>query len=113
MPRRKPVVSIPTRSWETADHPWEGTEQEQQNSQSESEHSDRGIDKSEDKVFPETGEAAGDMFLKYLLAEYYAGHVSAKTVGVLCFWAARAGAKGELVEFAKRPDASSGDFPEP
>lgn len=54
--------------------------------------------------FSETGAAAGELFMEYLLGLYYNGQVSAKVVCVLSFWAAAAGAKGPIKNFAYNPN---------
>ena len=53
---------------------------------------------------------AGDILLECLFALLYRNKMSAKTLCVLCHWAAKAGAKGSVSKFGFRPGAPTGHF---
>ena len=55
-------------------------------------------------------EAAGDELANVLLEMHYAGRMSAKTLCIVAWYAARAGAKGAIGNLALRPSSSSGHF---
>jgi hypothetical protein len=87
-------------SWESYDHAWAN---------------DRGDafangDSDEEDTFDEQGEEAGVLLMDFLLALHYGGHLSAKSLCVLSWWASRAGAAGPAGKFAFRPNAPTGHF---
>jgi hypothetical protein len=90
----------PAHTWERLEHAWE----------SRADHADFFSDSDEEETFEETGEEAGLMFMEFLLSMHFSGHMSAKSLCVLCWWASRAGAMGLVSKYAFRPNASSGHF---
>ena len=58
----------------------------------------------------EVGEAAGENLTQFLMGLHYSGMLSAKSVCVACYYAARAGAKGPVDKFGFRPGAPSGHY---
>lgn len=50
------------------------------------------------------------MFMEFLLALYFEGKATARTVCALSWWATKAGAKGPMSAYAYRPDSQSGQF---
>ena len=86
-----------SHSWERLDRSWE--------------RSDFSWDPDDLEEFTrQEGEAAGEMFIDFLLTLHFSGHMSAKSLCVLSWWASRAGALGPAQKYAFRPDAPSGHY---
>lgn len=64
---------------------------------------------SEDEAEP-TPEEAGELLLMFLLELFYTHLLSARSLCVICYWAAKAGALGPVANFSLKPDSASGHF---
>ena len=56
------------------------------------------------------GHEAADLLIQFLLTLHYAGNLSARSLSVICWYAAKAGAVGKVDAFGFRPEAPSGHF---
>lgn len=57
-----------------------------------------------------SGDAAGETLVEFLLSLHYAGKLSARTLCVICWFAAKSGAQGPVEKFGFRPEAPTGHF---
>ena len=90
--------------FESSSHSWERLDRS-------CERSDFSLDPDDLEDFTrQEGEAAGEMFIDFLLTLHFSGHMSAKSLCVLSWWASRAGALGPAQKYAFRPDAPSGHY---
>ena len=59
---------------------------------------------------PLTAEDAGDMMVDFLLQLHYSGKLSAKSLSIICWFGAQAGARGSVKRFGLHPRAQSGHY---
>jgi hypothetical protein len=64
---------------------------------------------SDDEKEP-SPEEAGELLLMFLLELCYTHSVNARSLCVICYWAAKAGALGPAVNYSLKPDSASGHF---
>ena len=98
---------MPVHSWEAPAvvrplHAWEDAETPDECQSSDSEVEEDGV--------MLTGTRAAAVFCDYLMELHHKGHLKAKSVCVLSWWASRAGAHGRPDELAFKPTAQSGKF---
>ena len=67
-------------------------------------------DESEGDGSDATGPEAGEQLVDLLLSLHYAGQMSAKTLSLICWWSAKAGAAGPVQKYGFRPDAPTGHY---
>lgn len=73
--------------------------------------SEEGSGSEEEEGEPPVGAGAGDQLVAFLLHLYFAGlGLSARSLCLVCYWAARAGAAGAVTRFAFRPNAPTGHY---
>ena len=63
-----------------------------------------------DQVEDQSPENASDMLVQFLLAMHYKSQLSAKSMAVMGWWAAKARALGPVSQFGFRPDAPTGHY---
>ena len=90
--------SSKTYSWESSDRAWLFKPPQTRDSA-----------ESEDETEPSPEEARG-LLLMFLLELFYTHSLSARSLCVICYWAAKAGALGPAVNYGLKPDSPSGHF---
>jgi hypothetical protein len=95
------MASASSYAWEKREG-WEGRGLE--------EVDDSDGDSDEEAVFAE-GVEAGEQFMEVLLGLHFQNRLSAKQLGILCWYGSRAGLQGPAAQFAHRPnDPATGHF---
>ena len=92
--------SSKTYSWESADREWLFQPPKPEDSDS---------SESEDEEEPSPEEARG-LLLIFLQELIYTHSLSARSLCVICYWAAKAGASGPVDNYGLKPDSPSGHF---
>jgi hypothetical protein len=92
--------SSKTDSWESADRDWLLKPPKPEDSDSAS---------SEDEKEP-SPEEAGELLFMFVLELFYTRSLSARSLCVICYWAAKAGTLGPAVNYSLKPDSASGHF---
>ena len=69
-----------------------------------------GSSSSDGEPEPPTGQGASEMLIEQLLTSHLRGDISAKTLCLTCYWAARAGAADPIGMFGFPPGAQSGAY---